>query len=459
MRKRFVFTIAILCLCRVAANISCPGVDPDQLEELFKRIEEQAGTGQIAMMLNMFTGGAMQKFAVAALGIMPYITASIIMSLLTPVLPALEKWKREGETGYQKITQNTRYLTLVICVIQGWMFAVSMENPGALVGSAAAGIRIVSNPGFAFRFQTVIILTSGTMILMWLGEQITEKGIGQGASLIITIGIINRLPAAIYSLYGMMRTPGPDQLTIIHGLILLTLFALVTAATVTLSVGVRRVPIQYARARAGRGGVSGGGGQSSFFPLRVNYANVMPIIFASTLLTVPPMLLRYLGGSSDLALWLRRYSLTNWVSYVAPYFQYGTQSYMLVYGALVLFFCFFWVASQFNPLKVADDLKRSNAYIPGYHPGEETAAYLDWTMTRVTTAGAVFLTFIALLPMIFSTKLNVPFLIAGFFGGTSLLIMVGVLLDTLRQIESHILTHGGYETFMRSGRMRGRRRR
>ncbi len=475
LRNRLLFTMAILALCRVAASVPCPGVNPAALSALFDKMSDQAAAGQLATMLNMFTGGAMQKFAVASLGIMPYITASIIMSLLGPMIPALEKWKREGETGYQKLTQWTRYLTLIICCVQGWMFSVGMENPAALFGSAAQGIDVVTYAGnnpILFRIQTVIILTSGTMILMWLGEKITERGIGQGASLIITIGIINRLPSALYTMYGRTREVGDQQLSVIHIFILVALFVLVTAAVIALSVGQRRVPIQYARARAGRaGGMGGGAGQGSFFPLRVNFAGVMPIIFGSTLLTVPPFLFRFLSRRDiGWLAWLHGIrevdgeqvaegiNFLAWVPWAAQQFEYGSGSYMFLYAALVLFFCFFWVANQFNPIKIADDLKRSSAYIPGYRPGKETADYLDWTMTRVTAAGAVFLTTIALLPMIFNKTLNVPMIVAYFFGGTSLLIMVGVMLDTLRQIEALMLTHGGYDSFMKTGRIRGRRR-
>ncbi|OVE82559.1 preprotein translocase subunit SecY [bacterium M21] len=458
LKNRILFTMGMLALCRLGANIPCPGIDTDALALMFDRMaENSSGSGQLSTMLNLFTGGAMQKFAVAGLGIMPYITASIIFSLLGPVVPIIEKWKREGESGYQKITQWTRYMTLVICAVQGTMFATAMANP-TMFGSASAGLSLV-NPLIStqwFIIQSVIVLTCGTMLLMWLGEQITEKGIGQGASLIITIGIITRLPDAVMLLFNKILSnneggAGAEDITWVHGLILLALFFVVTAAVVALTLGMRKIPIQYARARAGRtGGVDGGQGQASFFPLKVNYAGVMPIIFASTLLMVPGMLLGKLATVESLPEVVR-----NTCNSLAPLFAMGTGTYMAIYAALILFFCFFWVSSQFNPVKISDDLKRSSAYVPGYRPGNETADYLNWTMTRVTTAGAIFLTLVALMPMLFNSMIGVPYLVAGFFGGTSMLIMVGVMLDTMRQIEVYLVSHGGYESFMK-GRVRGR---
>jgi preprotein translocase subunit SecY len=426
------------------ANVPCPGVDPGNLERVFDHLKQnQGGGGDIVGMFNLFTGGALSRFAVGALGIMPYITASIIMSLLTPVLPQLERLKREGETGFQKINQYTRYLTLIICVIQGYMSAMVMEHPGSLL-NLPADILVVPNPGFAFRLSTVVILTAGTLLLMWFGELITDRGIGQGASLIITIGIIEGLPGALYSMYDLYRGggSGDSQFTLIHVLILLALFVLVTAATVAISVAIRKVPIQHARTRTSRGGAAPG----SFFPLRLNFANVMPIIFASALLMFPPLVFDY----------LTRYS--SKFSYLATYFGYGQVSYMLMYGALIILFSFFWVANQFNPIQIADDLKRNGAYVPGIRPGKPTADFLDWCMTRVTTAGAIFLTLIALLPMVLNRSLDVPNNIAHYLGGTSLLIIVGVMLDTMRQMESHLVQHGGYDGFLKHGRIKTSRR-
>lgn len=442
LRKRILFTLGIMALCRLAANIPCPGIDPEALDRLFRQLEQNSGgSAGLVGMVNLFSGGALQRFAVGALGIMPYISASIIMQLMTPVVPQLEKIRREGESGHQKITQWTRYLTLLICLIQGYMLAKSMENPSALLGMAVPDV--VVNPGFGFDATTVIILTCGTMILMWLGEQITDRGIGNGASLIITVGILDQLPSAMYGMWSLFRTQGTgdQQFTIIHICILVALFFIVTAATIALTVGVRRIPVHYARGTAGR---KTGVPQSSYVPLRVNFANVMPIIFASAILMFPPVLIAWLSNRF------------GWANYFASWFAYGSLSYMLIYATLLILFSYFWVANQFNPLQIADDLKRQGAYIPGIRPGKPTSDYLDKSMTRVTCAGALFLTALALLPMIFSQQLNVPFLIASFFGGSSLLIMVGVMLDTVRQIESHLLMHH-YDGFLEKGRIRSRR--
>ncbi len=443
LRFRILFTLGLIALVRLMAYVPCPGIDPKALAQVFEHLGTSQGSGGLVGMLNLFTGGALMKFAVGALGIMPYITASIIMSLLTPVLPQLEKLKREGESGFQRINQYTRYLTLAVCVVQGWMTAATMLNPSFL--DIQEGLQVVTLPGPLFKPMTVIILTCGTMVIMWMGELITDKGIGNGASLIITVGIVEGIPTAVFQLWDLFRqgSTGDASFTLIHLCILVALFVLVTAGTVALSVGVRKIPIQYARTRASR---IGGAAPATFFPLRVNFANVMPIIFASSLLMFPPILIKYL------------YRLTPKVSYIAGYFNYGTTSYMVLYALLIILFSFFWVANQFNPLQISDDLKKNGAYIPGVRPGKPTADFLDWSMTRVTTAGAIFLTVIALLPMIFSEMLNVPPNVAHFFGGTSQLITVGVLLDTVRQMESHLLMHGGYEGFLRHGRVRATRR-
>ncbi|MCH2175664.1 MAG: preprotein translocase subunit SecY [Lentisphaeria bacterium] len=454
LRRRLLFTLGLLVVCRLAANVPCPGVDPDGLAKMFEEIENNAGTGKVAGMLNMFTGGALTQFAVASLGIMPYITASIIFQLIGPLWPKIEQWKREGESGFQKLTQWTRYLTLLICVVQGYMLAIAMENPGSLIGSVN-NIQVVMDPGMAFRIQTVIILTCGTLILMWLGEQITEKGIGQGASLIITISIINSIPGAINMVVERFQMEGEGSLEATHILILFALFIGVTAAVTALSMAVRKLPIQYARARAGRSSVSAP--QTSFFPLKLNYANVMPIIFASTLLAIPPVALDWMSRSASGTEGSFAAFMRSSAGFLQPYFNPSNGKYVVVYGLLVLFFCFFWVANQFNPIKIADDLKRSGAYVPGYRPGDETASHIDWTMTRVTTAGAVFLTIIAVLPFIFTLSLGMDFTFTQFFGGASLLIIVGVMLDTLNQMQSHVLTFGGYENLVKGPRIRNRR--
>ncbi|RMD83987.1 MAG: preprotein translocase subunit SecY, partial [Lentisphaerae bacterium] len=432
IRRRILFTLLVLALCRLAANIPCPGIQTDQLDRLFDMLKSRSGSNEVGIMLDLFTGGALQKFAIAGLGIMPYITASIVISLLTPLVPQLEKWRREGETGYQKITQLTRYLTVFICIFQGTMFATAMANPGRLFSGVGANLNIVS-PAIPsqswFIVQSVIVLLCGTMLLMWFGELITEKGIGQGASLIITIGIVARIPTAIGMVVQQLQQAGEgssQEMGIVHVIILLAFFVLVTAAVVAITVAERRIPIQYARSRAGRGGMQLGQ-QGSFLPLRLNYANVMPIIFASTLLMIPGLILPRLSVWANQHQWT---GVSTVVNYLAGLLSRGTISYMVIYAVLIIFFCFFWVSTQFNPVKIADELKRAGAYVPGYQPGQETADLLFTTMNRITWAGSVALTVIALLPMIIMNALRIPYLIAGFFGGTSLLIMVGVLLDT-----------------------------
>jgi preprotein translocase subunit SecY len=441
LRNRVLFTLWILALCRLAANVPCPGIDPAELNKLFDEVANQgdAGGGGLLALANTFTGGALRRFAVGALGIMPYISASIVMSMLGPVWPYLEKLKREGESGRQKINQWTRYLTLAICIVQGFLLAKAMENPGTLLNLDGV-YPIVVSPGLGFQLMTVVILTCGAFIIMWLGEQITDRGVGNGASLIITVSIIEQLPAACGAMWGLMRSGGSGsvQFTPIHVIILVAMFVIVTAATVAMTLGVRKVPIQYAGANAGRGGMSG---QASFFPLRVNFANVMPIIFASAILMFPPMII----------------GRFPWLAWSAPWFTYGTTEFMVLYGVLIIAFAFFWVANQFNPIRIADDLKRQGAYIPGIRPGKPTADFLDKSMTRVTMAGSVFLMVLALLPMIASTQMQVPYLIAGYFGGASLLIIVSVLLDTMRQVNSHLMTHR-YDGFMTAGSLRRGRR-
>ncbi len=450
LRKRILFTLFILALCRVAQIVNTPGINVEALDQAFETMRQnQAGTsGGILGMFDMFTGGALQRFAVAALGIMPYITASIIIQLLTPIYPTLERWKREGETGMQKINQWTRYLTLLICIVQGFMAAKAMENPNILPGvDLGPNVSFVYNPGLGFELMTVIILTCGTMILMWLGEQITDRGIGQGASLIITVGIIELAPSAIGNMWTLYQTAGTSDTNfgLIHVLILIALFLLVTAATVALTVGVRKIPIQYARTMSV--GRQGGKAPSSFFPLRVNYASVMPIIFAQALLMFPPFLIGIMAGTD----WL------SWAVVFEPLFTHGTVPYMVIYALLLILFTFFWVSNQFNTVQIADDLKRNNAYIPGVRPGKPTADFLDWSMTRVTMFGSLYLVALALFPMIIVTQMPIDFMIASFFGGSSLIIIVGVMLDTMRQAESHLLMHG-YDTFSEKGRLRGRGR-
>ena len=439
LRNRLLFTAGIIILIRVAANIPCPGIDPVALSKYFEaNFSNAASSGGLLGMVDLFSGGALLKFALATLGIMPYITSSIVMQLLTPVIPSLEKMSREGDSGRQKINQYTRYLTVLICLVQGTVAAMAMLNPSKLGLPALANGQtlIVMDPSI-FVFMTVLVLTACTMVFMWLGEQVTERGIGNGASIIITINILARMPNACIQLWEMARrgsTAAGTTFTPIHLLILLCIFAAVTAATILLTQGYRRVPIQMARKTIG-GQVQD---SSTYMPLKVNFAGVMPIIFAGAIIMVPSTL----------------FGMLQW-STAAQFLQHGSTGYIITYSALILAFSYFWVANQFNPLQISDNLKQQGAYIPGIRPGEPTAHFLDMTMTRITFAGSIFLTLLAIFPMMLYVGLKIPFMVASFFGGTSLLIMVGVVLDTLSQLESH-LTMRNYDGFLKRGRIRNR---
>ena len=440
LRNKILFSAAVVIVCRIAANIPCPGVNTANLKVYFDKLSQETA-GNFLGMIDLFSGGALQQFAVGALGIMPYISASIIMQLLVPVLPSLERLKREGEAGMNKINQYTRYLTIVICIIQGAMTAIAMTHPERLgLPSALPGQPLVSGNVSAFVFFSVIILTCGTMILMWLGEKITDKGIGNGVSIIITIGIIDRLPKAIAQLYDMYQSGGSGdaRFRLPHVLILVIIFAVVTALTIILCQGVRKVPIQMARKTVGNK-VAGG---STYMPLKVNFPGVMPIIFAGAILMFPPMLLRLIPSPQIAAL--------------QQYFNHGSYSYMVMYGALIIAFSYFWVSNMFNPVQIADNLKKEGAYVPGIRPGKPTCDYLDELMTLITFAGAIFLCGLSIFPMLLTVWLKIPYAVASFFGGTSLLIIVGVTIDTLSQMES-LLVMKNYEGFLQRGRLRSRR--
>ena len=442
LKKRLLFTLGLIALVELAKTIPCPGIDPVRLKDLFADLNRDAGNGGIMGMLNLFSGGAMEQFAIGALGIMPYISASIVLQLMTPVIPALNKMVREGESGIQQYNFIMRVLTVVISVVQGVMFSLAMMRG---IGDSGS---VVFNPGLGFIIQTVIILTGGAMFVTWLGEMITERGVGNGASLIITINIVARLPQALTSLYQLVFTgssTGESQLTILHLLILVVLFVAVTVGAIMLTEGMRKIPIHYVQQRS-FGGRSMGSAVS-YLPLRVNYANVMPIIFAGAILSFVQMALRYLGGhtGSKVVYWLN------------SLLEYGSLSYMLIYAALLLVFSFFWVANQFNPIQIADDLQKNNGYIPGITPGKATSDFLDHAMTRITLGGAFGLVILAVIPMILATSLQIPHTIAQFFGGTSLLIIVGVMLDTLRQIQTYLISRN-YDGFLSKGILRNHTR-
>ena len=443
LRNRLLFTALIIVLVRVASNIPCPGVDPAALERFIKEVTNASGSnGGFMALIDLFSGGALAHFALGALGIMPYISASIILQLMIPVIPQLEKMQREGETGRQKITQYTRYLTIIVCLIQGTMVALAMVNPSKLGLPNPAEPLYLGSVG-VFVPVTVLVITCTTMVFTWLGEQVTERGIGNGVSLIITINIVSRLPHAVIELVTMsIKGTTPDGTTFksVQLLLLLIVFCVVTAATILLSQGYRRVPIQMVRKTVGKQLMGG----STYMPLKVNFANVMPIIFAGAIMMIPGYLFQTMAARSG-GFWLK----------LATFFRQDGPGYMTVYSILILAFSFFWVANQFNPLQIADNLKKEGAYIPGISPGQPTADYLDGAMTRVTAGGAVFLLVLAVFPMFLYSSFRIPFMVAQFFGGTSLLIMVGVVLDTMSQLESH-LTMRHYEGFLKSGRLRNR---
>ena len=440
LRRRILFTLGLVFLCRLVSVVPTPGVDATELQNLIQHISSQVGGGLLGL-VDLFSGGAMSNCAIGALGIMPYISASIILQLLTAVVPTLERLAREGDVGRQKITQYTRYLTVAICIIQGYFMAVALQNPSALFGRNIGSI-VNMDSVFGFRLLTVLTMTTGTILLMWLGEQITQGGVGNGISLIITINIISRLPGAVQATYRMFRPVGGGeaQFSVFHLVGLLIMMFLVVAGTIAVTQAQRKIPIQYAKRVVGRKVY---GGQSTYMPLRVNYSGVMPIIFAQAILMFPERILMMVPIDAVKA-------------FAQVHLRYGGPVYITLYSLMILFFSYFWVATQFHPVQIADDLKKYGGYVPGIRPGKPTAEFLDRVMTRITLAGAVFLTGIAVLPMILASSFHIPGMVAQFFGGTSLLIIVGVMLDTMRQVESHLVTRH-YDGFLRKGHLRGRR--
>ena len=443
LKSRIIFTLVVLAICRVAAMIPIPGLDGAALQDYFDRqAATQEGSGLLGM-YSMFTGGALERCAIGALGIMPYISATIIIQLLTAVVPRLSKLARE-EGGRPKIIQYGRYLTLLLCLGQGFFMALGWENAGNLFPNFSGQLVLFENLWW-YRIQTVIILTTGTLLLMWLGEQITERGIGNGISLVISIGIVARLPQAAQALLDMFAPGGnieEGKFNVFHAVAMVLLLVSVVAGVIAVTQAQRKVAVQYAQRAVGRKVVAGG---TSFMPLRVNYAGVMPIIFAQAILMFPQKILEYAGQSLSLP-FLTRLSTT---------LVEGEFVYLVLYAAMILFFSYFWVATQFNELQIADDLKKYGGYIPGVRPGQATSNYLHNAMSRITLAGAVFLTVIAVIPILLYRFMEVPYAVATFFGGTSILILVGVMLDTMRQMESHLLMRH-YDGFLKKGRLKGR---
>lgn len=413
LRRRLVFLLLALVVYRIGAHIPVPGIDPAQLQQFFKGQQ-----GGILGMFNMFSGGALSRFTVFALGIMPYISASIIMQLLTYVLPAFEQMKKEGEAGRRKITQYTRYGTFGLALFQSMGIAVALESSAGLVIS----------PGFGFRFTAVCTLTAGTMFLMWLGEQITERGLGNGISILIFGGIAAGLPTAIGGLLELVRT---GAMSIVVALFIVVLVGLVTYFVVFVERGQRKILVNYARRQVGNKVY---GGQSSHLPLKLNMAGVIPPIFASSIILLPATVVGWFSAGESM----------RWLKDVASSLAPGQPIYVMFYAAAIVFFCFFYTALVFNSRETADNLKKSGAFIPGIRPGDQTAKYIDKILLRLTLAGAIYITFVCLLPEFLILKYNVPF----YFGGTSLLIIVVVTMDFMSQVQNYMMSQQ-YESLLK----------
>jgi preprotein translocase subunit SecY len=404
--------------------------------------------GGLVGLYNMFTGGALVNGAIGALGIMPYISASIIFQLMTAVVPALSRLQQEGDVGRQKLTQYTRYATVLICLVQGTMTILALENPAKLPALHGYDLNvygaIVIDPGFWFITQSVLILTAGTMLMMWLGEQITQRGIGNGVSLLITVGILSRIPSAARDTYHMFVRPvgTGSNMGLPQAAVMIVLFFGVTMGVIMVVQGQRKIPVQYAKRVVGNKVM---GGQSSFLPLKVNYSGVMPVIFGQSILLFPHLILSYLGA----------YFNQKYLIDLSEALQRGNWTYYVLYTMLIMFFSYFWVSVMFKPIQIADDLKKYGGYVPGVRPGEPTAQFLDFIMTRLTLAGAIFLTIIAVMPDLLYNEMNIQYSIAAFFGGTGMLITVGVILDTMRQVETFLLQRH-YDGFLKKGRIRAR---
>jgi preprotein translocase subunit SecY len=423
LKKRIFYTFALLFVYRIGVHIPTPGIDGTALASFFAQAK-----GTLFAMFDMFSGGALERLSVFALGIMPYISASIILQLLTVVIPHLERLSKEGEQGRKKITQYTRYCTVLISIVQGLGISIGLENmvsPG--------GAQIVLNPGWGFRLMTVITLTSGTAFIMWLGEQITERGIGNGISLIIFAGIVARMPTAVANTFRLLST---GEMGLFAVLLLIVLMVAVMAVIIFMEQGQRRIPVQYAKRVVGRKMY---GGQSTHLPLKINTSGVIPPIFASSIIMFPATLANFI----DIPI----------MKTISSALMPGSFFYELIFVGFIVFFCFFYTAVTFNPEDVAENMKKNGGYIPGIRPGKRTADYIDKVLTRITLGGAVYVSVVCVLPSILITKFNVPF----YFGGTALLIVVGVSIDTVAQIESHMMMRN-YEGFLKSGaRIKGRR--
>lgn len=443
LRSKIVFTLLMLAVCRIGGFIPVPGINGEIAVSFFRNAT--GGTQNLFQLVDIFSGGAFSQMTVIALGVIPYISASIIMQLLVALMPGMQRELRENsEVGKRRMIKMTRLLTLALSFLQSGVFAryavqMNLSRPGIVTGELL-DFQIFGMP-WLFYILVICTMTTGTLLLMWIGEQITEKGIGNGMSLIITIGILSSLPTALGIIFQQLNLDSqePGQMNFATIAVLIGVFVLVTIATIMIIQGHRRIPLQYARRVVGRKEIQGG---SSYIPLKVNYAGVVPVIFASSLLMFPATIGQFIG-------------VGNWVGQVANMISPGTPLYLSFYVFLIVFFTYFWTATQFRPDQIASDMKKNGAFIPGIRQGRPTQDYLESTMNRITLIGALFLALIAILPSIVGKFLGVPQTISYFFGGTALLILVGVVLDTMKQIESHLLMKR-YEGFMKRGHIKGR---
>ena len=422
LKKRILFTFGLLMVYRIGCAVPTPGIDGDALATFFARAR-----GTLLGLFDMFSGGALERLSVFALGIMPYISASIILQLLTVAVPHLDRLSKEGESGRKKITQYTRYGTVLLSIIQGFGISIGLESM-----SAPGGAAVVAYPGWGFRLMTVLTLTAGTAFIMWLGEQITERGIGNGISLIIFAGIVARMPSAVVNTFRLMSTGEMGAFVV---LMLVVLMVLVVGVIIFMERGQRRIPVQYAKRIVGRRMY---GGQSTHLPLRINTSGVIPPIFASSIIMFPATVANFIK--------------VPWMQSIAQAMTPDRLVYNLVYVGFIIFFCYFYTAVTFNPVDVADNMKKYGGYIPGIRPGKRTADYIDRVLTRITFGGALYVSAVCVLPTVLVARFNVPF----YFGGTALLIVVGVAIDTISQMESHMLARH-YEGFIKKGKaIRGR---
>ena len=422
LKKRVLFALGMLAVYRIGCHIPTPGIDGQALAHFFKQAQ-----GTLLGMFDMFSGGALEKLTVFALGIMPYISSSIIFQLLTVVVPAIEKLSKEGEAGRKKIIQYTRYGTIVLSVVQAMGISIGLESM-----RGPAGELVVPSPGWGFRIMTIITLTAGTAFIMWLGEQMSEKGVGNGISLIIFAGIVCRIPSAIGT---SIRLLSVGQLSLFVLLLVLIVMFAVIALIVFVERAQRRMPIHYAKRVVG---LKTYGAQTSHLPLKINMSGVIPPIFASSIIMFPAT--------------IANFNNVTWLQRAAKSLSTGNLAYEILYVAFIVFFCYFYTAVTFNPIDVAENIKKHGGYIPGIRPGKETSEYLDKVLTKLTFVGAIYISAVCVLPSLLISKFNLPF----YFGGTALLIAVGVGMDTVAQIESHLITRS-YEGFMKGVRIKGRR--